>query len=76
MKKTPIDVLALILAIFFTLIVDLALGMRYDISLHDIVSSGQFGPVMFLIMGALVAGVPLYYAIRFARLLRSRVSVR
>lgn len=71
MNKSQIDVTAFIFATCFTCVIDIGLALQYDINVTDKANSGPLGPILFVGMGVIVAGVPLYYAIRLSRLWRN-----
>lgn len=66
-KNKSIDTSALMLAILFTIVLDVVVALCYEIRPADIAKLGLFGLPMFLSMCALSAGVPLYWSIRFFR---------
>jgi hypothetical protein len=71
-KNNRIDVQAFILAVLFTIAMDVVVAMWFGIRPSDISRLGLFGPPMFVGMCAIGAGVPMYMSIRFVRLWRNR----
>lgn len=71
-RNRPIDVQALILAVFSTVLADAALAIWYDIRPGDLAKLGVFGVPLFIAMCALAVGVPVYMGIRFIRLWKNR----
>lgn len=73
MRNTiPIDRIAFVAAMIFTIGIAVLAAQCYNIRWEDITKGGFFGFPIFIGMFALAVGIPIYMGIRIFRLRRNR----